>query len=206
MPLKSFVLFFLDGHDHVHAPLVPSALKGRGQPGVHDHLGQLDPDHAGAEGQHVAVVVPAGQGCGIRLTAHGTADAPHLVGRQGNADARAADHNAQVRLAAGHALRHGLAGDGVVEALRGVGAQVLYLIAVGVLDVLFDRALVFQRGMVVADRDDQGDPSFRMIADQKVMSLLLLTFMKMSMEVMVSTFRIVARAAAGPSEPLVTWA
>ena len=206
MSVGSFMLFCLDGHDHVHAPLVPSALKGRGQPGVDDHLGQLDPDHAGAEGQHVAVVVPAGQGRGIGLRAYGAADAPHLVGRERDADARAADHDAQVRLAAGDAVRHSLAGDGIVEALRGIGAQVLYLIAVGILDVFFDRALVLQRGMIVADRDDQKDPSFRMMIDQKVMSLLLLTFMKMSMEVMVSTFRIVARAAAGPSEPRVTWA
>ena len=41
---------------------------------------------------------------------------------------------------------------------------------------------------------------------QKVMSLFLETRMKMSMEEMVSTFRIVAKAAAGPSEPRVTCA
>ena len=42
--------------------------------------------------------------------------------------------------------------------------------------------------------------------NQKVISLFLDTRMKISMEVMVSTFRIVASAAAGPSEPRVTWA
>ena len=42
--------------------------------------------------------------------------------------------------------------------------------------------------------------------NQKVISLFLETRMKISMEEMVSTFRMVARAAAGPSEPRVTWA
>ena len=44
------------------------------------------------------------------------------------------------------------------------------------------------------------------LTDQNVISLFLETFMKISMEATVSTFRMVARAAAGPSEPRVTWA
>ena len=42
--------------------------------------------------------------------------------------------------------------------------------------------------------------------DQKEISLFLETRMKISMEVIVSTFRMVASAAAGPSEPRVTCA
>ena len=50
-------------------------------------------------------------------------------------------------------------------------------------------------------------PAFRdPEADQNEISLFLETRMKISMEVIVSTFRMVASAAAGPSEPRVTCA
>ena len=51
----------LDGHDLIHPALVAPPLKAVGEEGGHDLPGQERPHHAGPQGQHVGVVVAAGQ-------------------------------------------------------------------------------------------------------------------------------------------------
>ena len=79
----------------------------------------------GAHGQHVGVVVPAGELGGQGVAAQGAADALDLVGGDGDADAGGADDDALLTLAGGHGLGGGLAEGGVVAALGAVGAEVL---------------------------------------------------------------------------------
>ena len=102
-----------------------AALELGVQEGVHDILGQVFAHDAGAHGQHVGVVVPPGEGGGQGVAAQGAADAPDLVGGDGDADAGGADDDAPLALAGGHGLGGGLAEGGVVAALGAVGAEVL---------------------------------------------------------------------------------
>ena len=126
--------------DFVHPPLVAAALKRGVEEGLHNAVGHIVPNQSAAHGQHVGVVVPPGHLGGEGLAAQGAADALHLVGGDGDADARGADNDTPVARAGGHRLRSRPAEVGVVAALCGVAAEVLILQAAGV-QVLHDVAL-----------------------------------------------------------------
>src|SRR5205823_8060369 len=59
--------------------------------------GQVDPDDARAQAQHVGVVILARLPRREEVVAEGRADAPELVGRDRDARAAAADEHAEVR-------------------------------------------------------------------------------------------------------------
>ncbi|MPM34626.1 hypothetical protein SDC9_81212 [bioreactor metagenome] len=68
--------------------------------------------------------MPAGHLRRKRLGAKRTADAPDLIGGDGNADARGADNDAPVAHPGGDSLGGGLAKDGVIAAVGGVAAEI----------------------------------------------------------------------------------
>ena len=57
--LRTHELTSLDLANHIDAALVTAALELAGEPGVDDHLGQLDAYHASTKCEHVGVVVLA---------------------------------------------------------------------------------------------------------------------------------------------------
>ena len=90
-----------------------------------------------------------------RLGAHDGAHALDLVGGQADADASAANQDAQVDVTVSNCLAYFVAGDGVVEALGGVGAKV-HDLAAALLQVLGDDVLELDGGVVVTDTDLHG--------------------------------------------------
>ena len=89
----------LDGVDLVDAALMASALKLAFQPSL-DHLGGLaGSGDALAQAQDVGIVVQAAVLGGEVGLAGRSADAGDLVGRDRDADARAADQDAALMLA-----------------------------------------------------------------------------------------------------------
>ena len=124
------------------------------QPDLHDHAGQLAANHARAQGEHIRVVVLAAHLRGEAVGADHAADALHLVGRQGDADARAAAQDAALALAAGDSVGRLLAEDGVVAALTGIGALVL-IFEVLAVEQLHD-FLLERESRVVASQCNHG--------------------------------------------------
>ena len=141
--------------EHVHAALVTTALELGVEPLVDDHLGELGAHDARAEGEDVRVVVHAGELGAKGLGAHDGAHALDLVGGQADPHARAADEDAQVDVAVRHGAADLVAGDGVIEALGAVGAEVHDLVA-ALLEVLGDDVLELDGGVVVTDTDLHG--------------------------------------------------
>ena len=72
--------------EEVNATLVTTALKLGVEPLVDDHLGELGAHDAGAKGEHVGIVVHAGELGAEGLGAHDGAYALDLVGSQTNPD------------------------------------------------------------------------------------------------------------------------
>lgn len=145
----------IDLIEEVDATLVTAALKLGVKPLVDDHLGELGAHDAGAKGKHIGVVVHARELGAEGLGAHDGAHALDLVGGQADADASAADQDAQVDVTVSNCLAHLVAGDGVVEALGGVGAKV-HDLAAALLQVLGDDVLELDGGVVVTDTDLHG--------------------------------------------------
>lgn len=136
--------------EEVDATLVTASLKLGVEPLVDDHLGELGTHDAGTKGKHIGVVVHAGELGAEGLGAHDGAHALDLVGGQADADASAADQDAQVDVTVSNCLAHLVAGDGVVEALGGVGAKV-YDIAAALFQVVGNDVLELDGGVIVAD-------------------------------------------------------
>ena len=136
--------------EEVNATLVTTALKLGVEPLVDNHLGELGAHDAGAKGEHVGVVVHAGELGAEGLGAYDGANTFDLVGSQADADAGTADQDTQVDVTVGHGLTHLVAGDGVIEALGGVGA-IVHDLAAALLQVLGNDVLELDGGMVVAD-------------------------------------------------------
>lgn len=122
---KNLSSLLFNFHHQANPALVAAAFKFSGQENIHNPLGQHGPGDARPQGQHIGVVVPAGELGGEHVTAQGAADAVHLVGRDGDADSGSADNDALFAPALRHRLGGGLAEDGVVAAVDAVGAEVL---------------------------------------------------------------------------------
>ena len=132
-----------------------SALEACAKPLVDDHLGELGAHDASTKGEHVGVVVHAGELGAEGFGAHDGAYTLDLVGSQANSDTGATDEDAQVDVAVGNGLTHLVAGDGVVKALGGVGAKV-HDLAAALLQVLGDDVLELDGGVIVTDTDLHG--------------------------------------------------
>ena len=88
---EAFAAF--EGLDFVAAADVAFFAVGEAgaEEGVDEFLDQREPDDAGAEAEHVHVVVLDTLARGVRVVAHARAYARDLVGRHARADAAAAD-------------------------------------------------------------------------------------------------------------------
>src|SRR5207302_4219294 len=82
-----------------------------------------------AHGQHVGIVVLAGQAGGVEVVAEGRPHTLHLVGRDLLALAAAPQHYAPLRPPSDHHGPHGEADRGAVDRFLAVGPQVLHLVA-----------------------------------------------------------------------------
>src|SRR5204863_771587 len=77
-----------------------AAVEAGAQERAHELRGEARPDHLGAEAEHVHVVVLDSLPCRVGVVAYRSADAAKLRGRDRGADARAADEDAALGVAA----------------------------------------------------------------------------------------------------------
>ena len=91
---------------------------------VDDLLGEADADDAGADRQHVGVVVGPRQARRVEVVAQRRPHAAHLVGGELLALPAAADDDAELGVAVAHRPPDGRAERRVVDRLGGVGAEV----------------------------------------------------------------------------------
>ena len=117
-----------------------------------DLLGEPDADDAGADRQHVGVVVGPRQAGRVQVVAERGPHAAHLVGGELLALAAAADHDAEVGVAVAHAAPDGGAERRVVDGLGRVGAVVDDLVALG-RQHRDEVLLQLESGVVGAERD-----------------------------------------------------
>ena len=79
---------------------MPAAAERRFQPGFDDQLDLVDTQQAGAQREHIGIVMLAAVGRGGIIHTHGSANTGHLVGSHAAANARAVNDDP----AAGSAL------------------------------------------------------------------------------------------------------
>src|SRR3546814_4079474 len=142
----------LEVADLGETPLVAVALEGGGQPQREDLAGQAGGDDAAAHRQHVRVVVLAAEAGRVEVVAERSSHAPHLVGRDLLALARAAEHDAAVGLSPDDRTPDGGADRRVVDRLCGVGAEVDHLVT-GPLELGHEVDLKVVPGVVGSDGD-----------------------------------------------------
>src|SRR5262249_26547419 len=118
-------------------------------------LGQLRPNHAGAQHEHVQVVVLNALVGGVSVMAKAGADAGNLVGGDRGADAAAADQDAALRFALQHAQRDSLSVVRIIHRPGAVRADVDEFVA-ELAQVGYQQGLQFEAGMVRADGDLHG--------------------------------------------------
>ncbi|SCM74367.1 hypothetical protein KL86PLE_130191 [uncultured Pleomorphomonas sp.] len=138
--------------NHADAARMPAAFELGVEEFVDDHQRQILADHAGAEGQHVGVVVLARQLGGIGLRTDDAADALELVGGERDAEAGAADGDAELRPSGQYHPRRLLAPLGIVGALGGRRTDILDRVAAR-LEVSHDSLPEVDAGVVGGDDD-----------------------------------------------------
>src|SRR6185436_10075081 len=137
------------------APDVPAPFEGGLQPDADDLQSGLERQHPLPEGDHVGVVVLAGEARGLRVPAEGAADAAESVGGHRLAVARAAEHDAALAGAGGHGLRRWPDEERVVDRLFRARPEILDLVPLLDEEAL-DLLLVPVARVVGADRDLHG--------------------------------------------------
>lgn len=145
-----FVVFDLG--DFVDALLVAATGVGGGQEGLHHFDGLGAGDDAAAKGQHVGVIVFAGEAGGEHVMGEASTDSGDFIGGDGNANAAAADDDAEIVLLRGHALADGFAKVGVVHGFFRGGALIIDEVS-GILQELADGFLDGEAGVVRAERN-----------------------------------------------------
>ncbi len=120
---------------------MPPAFEFGGQERVNDIEGKAKADHAGADGQHVGVIMLADHPGREGVHAHATAHAFDLIGRHHNALACTAQKNAKPILPRGNELSGLCTPFGIGRAFSGHGADVIHFPAL--------------RGHMVEDRPPQ---------------------------------------------------
>ena len=116
-------------HDLLDALAVPAAVEVRLQEDANELAVVHRRHEAARQTDDVTVVVLAEQPRKVRTADRCRADARHLVGREGHADARAADQNAAVCPALGDGVGNGRGEVRIVDAAGIRGAKVLDLMA-----------------------------------------------------------------------------
>lgn len=130
-------------------PLFPR--KGGAHVGADDFAGNLDTDDAGAEAEHVHIVVLDSLVRRVGIVAQAGAGSADLIGGDTGADAAAADNDAALGLAGGYGSRNGECEVRiVVEGVISVRAEVADFVSVGG-EELADFLLEFESAVVGAD-------------------------------------------------------
>lgn len=130
-------------------PLFPR--KGGAHVGADDFAGNLDADDAGAEAEHVHIVVLDPLVRRVGIVAQAGAGSADLVGRYTGADAAAADNDAALGLAGGYGSRNGECEVRiVVEGVISVRAEVADFVSIR-REQLADFLFQFESAVVRAD-------------------------------------------------------
>src|SRR6187401_2326028 len=132
-----------------------SALESCLEPGAHNLESRLRRDRALPERNHVGVVVLSRQTRRLRVPANRAPNTIDLVGRNGFAVARAAEHDAAFALARGDGFCSGDDETRIIHRLFGVGLKVTDLVP-GCLEHFDNQALIAKAGMIGSDRDLHG--------------------------------------------------
>lgn len=138
-----------------HPGAVSSALKLGGQKRLQGLDGHLVTDQAGADAEHVGVVVLTGQTGRGDVVHRGRTNAGDLVGRDGDADARAAHADAQFGLPGRDGPADRRPEVRVVATLLGVGPDVVHLVAEATQQ-LGEALLQFEPGVIGANGNTHG--------------------------------------------------
>ena len=133
-----------------------AARKRRVQESLHHFDGLGAVDHPAAHRQHICVVVLPRQPRRVHVVRHRGANARHLIRRDRNAHAGAAQGDAIGILMRSHAIGYRLAVVGVVHGFLRPRTQVIHGIA-GIFKELADGFFNVIAGMIGA----QGDPRLR---------------------------------------------
>lgn len=118
----------LDVAELLDAGLVTAAFEGRGEEDVDDAQGEGVSEDAGPEGQHVGVVVLAGQPGGELIETEARSHTMDLVGGDGLTLAAAADDDPPVGSTGAHLPTHGGAQAGIVDRFPRVRAEVVQIV------------------------------------------------------------------------------
>ena len=106
-----------------------AAQVGRGQKDLHHFDRGLAGDDAATEGKDVGVVVFAREAGGVYVMRERRANAGNFVGRDGNANARAANGDAKIGVFRNHMFGHGFAIVGIVHGFFGGSPQIADYVA-----------------------------------------------------------------------------
>ncbi len=117
-----------------------------------DLLGEALADDAGADRQHVRIVVRAGHAGGVEAVAQRGTHTAHLVGSELFALAAPAEHDAEIRIAVAHGSPDTRTDLGIIDRLGGVRALVVDLVALAEQH-RHQMLLQVVSGVVGADRD-----------------------------------------------------
>lgn len=106
-----------------------AAQVGRGQEDLDHFDGGFAGYNAATEGKDVSVVVFAREARGIHVMGERGANAGNFVGGDGNANARAANGDAQIRLLRNYAFGHGFAIVRIVHGFFGRRSEIAHDVA-----------------------------------------------------------------------------
>jgi hypothetical protein len=115
----------LDYSDLFNAPCVPATHERGIQESLHHFNPLTAAYHSPAEGQHIGVVVFAGQTSGADVVVHSGANSADLVRGDGDADSRAAHGDPKNIFVRRNTFAHGLAIVGIVHGFFRPRAQVI---------------------------------------------------------------------------------
>ena len=111
----SVLFVVLDLRDFIEASLMAATEVGGGQEGLHHFDGGFAGNNAAAKGEHVGVIVFAGEARGVHIMRECGANTRHFVRGNGNSNAGAANGDSQVRLVRNDSLADRLAVIGIVH-------------------------------------------------------------------------------------------
>jgi hypothetical protein len=120
-PFQTAAFLFVD---FLNSPQMPSPLEGSQKPDFHDFLDGTFGQEALPYGQHIRVVVGAGQACRFGVPAQGAADSPDTVGHHGLTVTGRPEHDPALEVAAGNRLGSRPDNIGVVDGLLRVRSEI----------------------------------------------------------------------------------
>ena len=126
---------------------MPSAGERRAQPHPDDLQGQLRRNRTLAQRQHVHIVVLARPACSVEVPAKRAAYASNLVGHDGFAIARAAEHNPSIKFSVPHGFSHRADEHRIIHRLAAERAKISNLVPQFIQES-FDVFLVVKSGVV----------------------------------------------------------